>query len=82
MTEQRVVDGAGAGEELCRILKLDQNKVMRILIQAEPGKPLFAHVSLLVDNEEQQEMFTFLEPLERLDPINDTAQGNGLWTPR
>jgi hypothetical protein len=80
--EQRVVSGVDAGYAFVKALGLDEQRVTRVLLQAEIGQPLFAHITLLVNEEEVQQVCTFLEPLERLDPINDTAEGNGLWTPR
>jgi hypothetical protein len=82
MTEQEriVVSGTNAGAALCKALKLDENRVSRILLHAEADKPLFAHVTMLVNNEELEEVMCFLEPLERLDPLN-TQQGSPLWTP-
>ena len=79
--EQRVVSGVEAGYAFVKALGLDEHRVTRILLQAEVGKPMFAHITVLMNDEEVQQVCTFLEPLERLDPINDD-KGSGLWTPR
>ncbi len=93
MTDQPriVVDGTDAGARLCAILGLADQRVTRVLLQAEPGKPMFAHITLLMNDEEVQQVCTFLEPLETLAPLDieiPTQQepakpkDNGLWTPR
>jgi hypothetical protein len=48
---------------------------------------MFAHITILMNNEEVQQVCTFLEPLETLDPLDieipteQPAKDNGLWTP-
>lgn len=79
--EQRVISGVEAGSAFVKALGLDENRVTRVLLQAEIGQPMFAHITILMNNEEVQQVCTFLEPLERLDPINQ-SEGNGLWTPQ
>jgi hypothetical protein len=89
MTDQPriVVDGANAGYAFCQALGLPEERVTRVLLQAEPGKPMFAHITILMNNEEVQQVCTFLEPLETLDPLDieipteQPAKDNGLWTP-
>lgn len=82
MTDQprEVVSGTTAGAALCKALKLDENRVTRVLLQAEPGKPLYAHVTFLLNDDETEEVICFLHPLERLDPLTETREG-ALWTP-
>ena len=89
MTDQPriVVDGANAGYAFCQALGLPEERVTRVLLQAEPGKPMFAHITILMNDEEVQQVCTFLEPLETLDPLDivipteQPAKDNGLWTP-
>ncbi|CAB4159126.1 hypothetical protein UFOVP711_56 [uncultured Caudovirales phage] len=86
--ERRVVSGIEAGSAFVQALGLDEHRVTRVLLQAEVGKPMFAHITVLMNDEEVQQVCTFLEPLETLDPLDieiptqQPAKDNGLWTPR
>jgi|APGre2960657404_1045060.scaffolds.fasta_scaffold266849_2 hypothetical protein len=72
-----VVSGQSAGQHFCDIFGLDSTTVQRVLLQMQPGEPMYAHVTFLVGQKEAEEMFCFLEPLERLDPTNRPR----LWRP-
>lgn len=68
--QRTVLSSVTAGRRFCDIFGIDSKTVTRILIQMQIGEPMFAHVTHLINNEEVDQMFVFLETLERLDPIN------------